>query len=28
LFGHPLPPEQAIALVGQTNAETHHAEAR
>jgi EAL domain-containing protein (putative c-di-GMP-specific phosphodiesterase class I) len=28
LFGHPLPPEQAIALVGHTNTETHHAEAR
>jgi diguanylate cyclase (GGDEF)-like protein/PAS domain S-box-containing protein len=28
VFGHPLPPEQAIALVGQTNTETHHAEAR
>ncbi|MEN3375838.1 MAG: hypothetical protein V7604_1193 [Hyphomicrobiales bacterium] len=28
VFGHPLSPEQAIALVGQTNAEQHHAEAR
>jgi diguanylate cyclase (GGDEF)-like protein/PAS domain S-box-containing protein len=28
LFGHPLAAEQAIALVGQTNTETHHAEAR
>ncbi len=28
VFGHPLSPEQAIALVGQTNAEQHHAEVR
>jgi diguanylate cyclase (GGDEF)-like protein/PAS domain S-box-containing protein len=28
VFGHPLPPEQAIALVGHANTETHHAEAR
>jgi EAL domain-containing protein (putative c-di-GMP-specific phosphodiesterase class I) len=27
-FGEPLPPEQAIALVGSTQSESRHAEAR
>ena len=28
LFGEPLPPEQAIALVGSTQSESRHVEAR